>query len=353
MTSILTLITEIVTGLGMLGFRDLHRALETRPRRIANVGDEHFERLAVAYAEGRYPDAFAVAWNNGVEFARAPEGLRGRPPWWIEWKGNHRPPRYEQIPADLRVDHVYLISCKYGSNILTNSSPANLFDRRLADRRQHRLDWFAEVAPDAYQAFYAACRSWVRSGLTGGIDLPERVTDLGPQDREHLKRLLPRQLSGRPAAAYREFAAAVAAASARRWEEGLGTAGRREEMLWRLLRLQSAPYFVLGESASGSPLRYRVGTPWDFRRRHRLTSFTVAPATDRDQPVVTWKARVRDLRSRAIVPVAGHVEVRWSHGRFAQVPEAKVYLDTPHHDVPGYVPLDAPPGPQLRFGAGR
>ncbi len=35
----------------------------------------------------------------------------------------------------------------------------------------------------------------------------------------------------------------------------------------------------------------------------------------------------------------GHVEVRWSHGRFRGAPEAKVYLDTPHADVPGYSPL--------------
>jgi hypothetical protein len=31
--------------------------------------------------------------------------------------------------------------------------------------------------------------------------------------------------------------------------------------------------------------------------------------------------------------------VRWSHGRFGKPPEAKAYLDTPHHRVPGYVPL--------------
>ena len=39
--------------------------------------------------------------------------------------------------------------------------------------------------------------------------------------------------------------------------------------------------------------------------------------------------------------VAGHVEIRWSHGRFAQPPEAKVYLDTPMSSLPGYHPLDA------------
>jgi hypothetical protein len=34
--------------------------------------------------------------------------------------------------------------------------------------------------------------------------------------------------------------------------------------------------------------------------------------------------------------VRGRVEIRWSHGRFSGSPEAKVYLDTPHVEVPGY-----------------
>jgi len=37
--------------------------------------------------------------------------------------------------------------------------------------------------------------------------------------------------------------------------------------------------------------------------------------------------------------VGGHVEIRWSHGQFGGNPEAKVYLDTPHNDVPGYFRL--------------
>ncbi len=348
MAALLTLITEIVTGLGMLGFRDLDRALAARPSAISNVTDADYDRLAAAWAAGTHRDAFEVSWRNGVAFARAAEGLRGRPPWWIEWKGNHRPPRYEQIPADLRVDHVYLVSCKYRSNILTNSSPANLFDLRLADRRLQRLDWFAEVAPDSYQAFYDACRAWITTNLVGSVDLPRRVDDLGPADRALLKARLPRRLVGRPAEAYREFARRVAEASAERWRESLSTPARREEMLWRLLRLQSAPYFVLGESASGTPLRFRVGTPWDFRTRFRLRSFTVAAAPDRDQPVVEWRGVVADGTGDA--DVRGHVEVRWSHGRFAQVPEAKVYLDTPHHGVPGYFPLEpATDGGRLAF----
>ena len=58
------------------------------------------------------------------------------------------------------------------------------------------------------------------------------------------------------------------------------------------------------------------------------------------QPIVGWKATVRDHEAAEETCVDGHVEVRWSHGRFAQAPEAKVYLDTPHTQVPGYLHID-------------
>jgi hypothetical protein len=54
---------------------------------------------------------------------------------------------------------------------------------------------------------------------------------------------------------------------------------------------------------------------------------------------VGWAATVRDRTSRSETTVAGHIEVRWSHGRFGGPPEAKGYLDTPHHLVPGYFTL--------------
>jgi hypothetical protein len=346
--AIRTEITEITTGLGMLGFPNLDRALAVRPSAVLNVEAEHYDRLLAARDSRAHDDLFAGAWRNGVEFARAAEGLRGRPPWWLEWKGNHRPPGYEQIPADLRVDHIYLISCKYGSNILSNSSPSNLFDRLLADRQDAGTDWFLDVAPDAYQTFYAACR-----GELGG-DLPDRVSDLEQHHRKILKEGVPRSLRGDLEATYHALSVQVADASAKLWSERMRTRRTQEETLWRLLRLQSAPYFVLGESATGEPLRYRVGTPWDFRNAFRFVSMTAWRDPDRQQPVVQWVARVRDIGSDMELAVEGHVEVRWSHGRFAQAPEAKVYLDTAHDRVPGYFPLwDAGRGPgQLTLGFG-
>lgn len=342
MPTLRTEITEIVTGLAMLGFPSIERALAVRPRAVRNVEPHHYDALDAARAAGSHDRAFTLAWANGVEFAQATDGLRGRPPWHLEWKGNHRPPGYEQIPADLRIDHVYLVSCKYGSNILTNSSPASLFVHHLSGRSDDRDDWFLSVAAADYQRFYAVCRSHV------GGDLPERVRDLDGDQRLRLRAELPPRLGGELGAAYRGFSHRVAAATASRWTAGLGTRRDREIMLWRLLRLESSPYFVLGESATRQPLRYRVATPWDFRNQYHFVGFDAWGDEAAQQPVVRWSARVRDLDSDTSMEVEGHVEVRWSHGRFVSAPEAKVYLDTIHHDVPGYFPLgsmgSSPPG---------
>ncbi len=337
MAGIRTEITEIVTGLALFGYRDLDHALSVRPAHIRHVGEEHFDRLDRARAAGTHAASFETAWSNGVVFARADDGLRGRVPWDVEWKGPHRPPSYEQIPADLRVDHVYLLSCKYGSNIVFNASPWHLFDRGLAERRTQRRDWYLEVAPVEYQALYDACRSELDAVDT----LPDAVGELDRDTRRVLKGELggARKWPGAAADAYLDFALAVGQASAQRWRDQLRTDRRQEEMLWRLLRLQAAPYFVLGASPSDQPLRYRVGTPWDFRARFSIRGFDVwADAVG--QPLVRWRADVIDADADRLRIIEGHVEVRWSHGRFAQMPEAKVYLDTPHHDVAGYHPLD-------------
>lgn len=331
MPALRTEITEIVTGLGMFGYPDIGHALGVRPRSLENVTDDIYDRLASAYESGGHSAEFHTAWTNGVRFARSVEGLRGRPPWVVEWKGAHRPPGYEQIPADLRVDHVFLVSCKYGSNILMNSSPASLFDgAALSDH-----DWFVATAPSAYQRLYDECRR-----LVSGIDLPGDVEDLDREHRRALKSQLPRRLQDEAKAAYLAFAAEVAQESSVRWSENASTKGKREETVWSLLRLQSAPYFVLGRSMEGRPLGYRVKTPWDLRASHRFLSFRHWPVGDRGQAIVGWEAAFHNRSSGETETVAGHVEVRWSHGKFAQAPEAKVYLDTPHHLVPAYVPLE-------------
>ncbi|MCU1453300.1 MAG: hypothetical protein JWN46_1446 [Acidimicrobiales bacterium] len=334
MPSLRTEITEIVTGLGLLGLGDVDWALAARPAALAGVSDEHWDRLAKARAVGLHDRDFASAWANGVAFLGADDGLRGRPPRRVEWKGPDKPPGYDLVPADLRVDHVWLISCKYLSKILLNASPAHLFDRVLGERRGTGADWYLDVAPGAYRALYREV-----CAALGDPTLPADPADLGRAHREVLKTQLTGQLPAPVAAAYQHLADVVSQASADRWRRSLADLRAREEMLWRLLRLSSAPYFVLGSAPGGASLRLRIATPWDWRQRFTLRAFDVW-GEEAGQPKVVWRANVTDRLAAVDRTVGGHVEVRWSHGRFSGQPEAKVYLDTPHDQVPGYLALD-------------
>ncbi len=326
MPSLKTEITEVLTGLGMLGHDSVERALVHQPDALSDVPADTWRRIVGAADDPKFRADVYGAWRNGQAFFNSVDGLRGRTPLSVEWKGGHKAPGAESVPVDLRVDHVFLVSCKYASKILLNAAPAQLFDGEVATG-----DWFDEVAPAQHQALYGAARDHV-----GDSDLPAFVTDLAKHHRVRLRPGL-EEWSTECLDAYRELSLEVGRASAARWRASLGTKRQREAMLWRLLRISSAPYFILGSSADRT-LRVRVTTPWDWRRRFEFRDFECW-GDDAGQPRVGWKATVRDHESGLDGSVDGHVEIRWSHGRFGQSPEAKVYLDTPHDRVPGYLPL--------------
>jgi hypothetical protein len=325
-----TAITEVVTGLGMLGYDDVETALVAAPEALLNVEPSDYEALLRAWKERQHIDIFTAALMNGRAFLAARDGLRDRIPLVVEWKGAHRAPGDEVVPADLRIDHVYLVSCKYLSRIVVNASPHHLFDRLLAGGHGRRgADWFGEVAPAEHAALYAAVRDELE------LDLPGAVDALDTKQRRDLGHRLNAGWPGDTVRLYENLVTRVADASADRWRTAIGADA--ESMLWRLLRIGSAPYFVLGSAATGF-LRLRIATPWDWRRDYELRAFEVAPRAG-GQPMVSWRAVVRARESKTERVVDGHVEIRWSHGRFAGRPEAKVYLDTPHTEIPGYFPL--------------
>ena len=131
----------------------------------------------------------------------------------------------------------------------------------------------------------------------------------------------------------------MSGASAERWHDNVVRRGAAEAVMWRLLRIGNAAYFLLGADQHRS-LRLRIASAWDWRRNYRFVGLDIRAGTS-GQPQVDWSATYVDRASGARRTVEGHVEVRWSHGRFAQPPEAKVYLDTPTDALPGYFPLEA------------
>jgi hypothetical protein len=380
-----TMVTELGTGLGMLGYDGVEEVLATRSPVMRSLSPEDWDRLSAVRAGGAFDAEFHAAWLNGHAFLTARDGLRGRRPEVVEWKGAVRGSGDEVAPVDLRIDHVYLVSCKYLSKILFNVSPTHVFDSLLLGGPARRGrgeggDWYAEIAPATYQRLYDVVRAALHQvvagktdtpparGFTGlgnlalpGLeavepgapaetatvarsaqavlrDLPARTTDLSSGQRTALSHHLKAGWPPDAKLAYQELSDEVARGSAARWLAALSAgASASEAMLWRLLRMGSAPYFVLGSSTTRS-LRLRIATPWDWKQLFGLLRLEVFPQGG-GQPRVGWLATLRERSSGQIHEVAGHVEVRWSHGRFGGLPEAKGYLDTSHHLVPGYFPL--------------
>lgn len=330
MPSGLTELTEITTALGMLA-PTLDSAFTAQPPQpLTSVSPEVWQRLETHYRSGAHEPSFRTAFENGRVFLHAVEGLRGRRPLRVEWKGPHRPPGDDVIPADLRIDHVYLVSCKYLSKVLSNAGPPRLFDRLLVGEERSSVNWFEEAAPMEFDHLYRAVIAH-----SGAATLPLSVAELTRDQRRALKDTLG---SGRwPPPLQAPWAAlcnTVATESARRWRESMPTQRHRLRLLWRLLRITTATYFVLGADRDAH-LRLRVDSAWDWMQAYELSSFDVTPRAA-GQPEVAWQAVVRRREDGVQVPVGGHVEIRWSHGRFVGSPEAKVYLDTPHVLVPGY-----------------
>ena len=211
MPSLRTEVTEIVTGLAMLGVGDVDWALAERPRRWPTSTTAHWERLASARRDPAHAADFSSAVGQRPRLpAGRPTGCRGRPPLQVEWKGPDKLPAVADVPADLRIDHVYLVSCKYLSKILRNSSPAGLFDGCLGERPADTVaDWCALAAPGEYEDLWQA----VRDDLPD-TELPQRGRRPGPPaagragggppreagapGRQGLPALRPRWPTGRP-----------------------------------------------------------------------------------------------------------------------------------------------------------
>jgi hypothetical protein len=168
-----TTVTELATALGTLGASDMPVALARRPDEL-DISEATWQQLDARHASGRFDAEFATAYANGRAFLEAEDALRGRRPRLIEWTGGRRPPGDEVAPVDLRIDHVFLVSCKYLSRNIANPSPARLFDGLLATTGEWgQTDWYEVVAPVELHALYDACRR-----ATGLTDLPDHPAAL-------------------------------------------------------------------------------------------------------------------------------------------------------------------------------
>jgi hypothetical protein len=327
-----TLVSELTTALGTIR-RTLPEALAYKPTELAEVPDAAWTTLAELAGEPKYGDLFSMSFENGRSFAESPLALRHRQPQMVEWCGPRKIGGQHAIPADLRVDDVYLISCKYNSKHLSNSGPSKLFENRLRETPRSG-SWYEEVALAEYRAYFSAVRDHF-----GLHSLSRDVVSLTDRDRAVLAEAdLPQALPDALADVQAAFCSAVSIESAARWSKSLTAKKQRGDFAMTMLRIPQAVYFLLGQRGKTAQ-RFKVLSRWDWTTRYEVRQFEILPSTAM-QPTVQWRIDVLDRETSTERSAEGHVEIRWSHGRFNGVPEAKVVLDSELHETPGYVSLD-------------
>ena len=296
----------------MFGAADLAAALAAPPPAFGGVGDDRWARLRDL--ERRRPLPGRVRGGLGQRHgasSRARDGLRGRPPEVVEWKGPQRPPGAEpdprrpagrpRLPGELQVQLAHPAQ---------RVAPVDL-RRRRPGATTARGDWYGEAAPDELQALYEIVR--FETGLVGGPARPVRRPGHRPAARAGRRAGQGRlDVAGRGRGLHRAVG---------RGGRGLGPAVARAAAQ----RAGARGHAVAVPAGGGGHLlrarvrrrphglRLRVGSPWDWRQSFRLRRFDVEPVESR-QPVVAWRADGRRPRGRRAAhgrrPHRGAVEPR-------------------------------------------
>ena len=329
-----TKITELATALGMTKYPTLKEACQNRPEEI-KIDATIWSDLDKIIDEGQFVQYAQKAFSNGKYFRDHPDGLLGQTVRRIEWTANQKNPGDENFPSDIIINRTIYISCKYKSNLLHNAAPARIFVNSLLPQPYKKLNWYEHVAREEYNSFYKKSISFF--DLANMPDTPDQLTK---SQKERLKKCFEPYSSRLPPPlqeSYQELIFKVSSVSSNKWKEAFNNLDKPVRMLWRLLRIYTATYFILGSNGKND-LRIRVCTPWEWNKKFKLQSFDIFPAGG-GQPQVNWKAQCLDKNNKSSHEINGIVEIRWSHGKFGGNPEAKVQLKTKHEQVPGYYPL--------------
>jgi hypothetical protein len=106
-----------------------------------------------------------------------------------------------------------------------------------------------------------------------------------------------------------------------------------ESVAKNLFRLDSTEYIMAGESGKNG---YAIKMPSlsEWKREWEIIDILAMPDITRGQSVVLLDVKYKRKKESSEYHANFHIEVRWSHGKFSQSPEAKLYKDFNWGSIP-------------------
>jgi site-specific DNA-methyltransferase (adenine-specific) len=336
--------TELSVAFGILG---LPKPLALSAQEV----ESHFEGTLSPDKYMRFKEEFVNHINSKLYSRLVNLGieLRARYPLFstvssICWCGPEKQARTDSGARDLIAANTP-ISIKAGSNILLNRSPAFVFESLpqglpSPDRSEN---WYLLVDPSGYQELYSS----VRNIRLVRFDYPESVEEFehvySKSNRKEIESEISKLVGGEKAKfdeLYLAMCRRVAEASAELFNrnfltamDGLSPKWVIESIAKNLFRIDSVEYVMAG--VTGSKV-YAIKMPSlsRWKKEWEIVGVQATPDLSRGQSVVKIIVQYKNKKETTVYEASFHVEIRWSHGKFVQAPEAKLYKDFKWVDVP-------------------
>jgi site-specific DNA-methyltransferase (adenine-specific) len=262
----------------------------------------------------------------------------------LQWCGPLKQARTDSGARDLIVANTP-ISIKAGSNVLANKSPAYIFDSlpKGTPSPDRSENWYLLMDHAGYQALY----SFVRNIRLVQFDFAETVDefekDASKNEREELKdeteKLTVLQKSEFDSL-YLSMCRKIAEVSADLFNRNFLLTMRGPSPKWviesiarNLFRIDSIEYIMAG--TEGSKV-YAIKMPSlsKWKKEWEIIDVHAIPELTRGQSRVQLIVQYKRKKDTQILSAPFHIEIRWSHGKFMQSPEAKLYKDFKWANIP-------------------
>ncbi|MEM4202683.1 MAG: hypothetical protein QXS54_01305 [Candidatus Methanomethylicaceae archaeon] len=331
--------SELAVAFGVLGVYPQEITGEDRLRALF-YGDRPTWREFVGFRDvfgTRYDTN--VLWNLGQ---RVTKDWIGNPPKQVEWYGPSRQARTTSASRDLRLHGVnWSISVKYKSDVVSNSSPYNLFEAIASGftKAKGTPNWFEVQSPAHYERLVQCT---VEIAVQRGI-IPPRDAKVYLANPSLLDRVIDKIRDEYKHYCYSVYVAMcrdVAEKSAELFNRNLASVPRKsltgvhEGILRQFLRVNGERYLLVGIERDNTAYALEIPSIDDVRKTYKVEHITAVPDMARKQSVVNFDLCVTNIETEDKVSLKYHAEIRWSHGPFCGNPEAKLYKEFGWSEVP-------------------
>lgn len=333
MPSAKTECSELSLGFGILGIDD--------PSDLpTEVVEKFFENSLSADKYMRFQKEFNNSVNHDLYTRLKGVGnkLRLNYPLFnsiehVQWRGPFQQATTSSAANDLLVANTP-VSVKAGSNLVLNTSPYNIFNSvpKGVVFAQNSENWFQKLDAEGFQGVY----SYVRDIRLDHF--PDTVAEFEQTADKQLRKELQAEISKLDKEHRREFdrlywamCRQVADESAKIFNtnvqdsmDGGSKNAVLEYFMNKLFRLDTTEYILAGVDKKEE---FAVVVPdiTKWKKNWEIVEIRAIPDLKRKQSIVYVNVSYRARKPKITYVAKFEIQIRWSHGKFCGVPEAKLY----------------------------